>query len=87
MGSNQPKIVIASPDFKRSSVLKHLLGNNGYKTVQANTPEKSLQRLKENSDLLLLDLSLRDAWNLLRRVKKQSKRRDVPPKKSPCHDL
>jgi CheY-like chemotaxis protein len=73
-------LIVEDDDVQRNSIVE-MIGNRDVKTTAVATGEEALSQLKsKHFDCMVLDLGLPDmaGFDLLRRVKRQAKFRDLP---------
>lgn len=69
MAENHPRVVLFSSDPKEGRLISRHLKGKAFRVVQARDPTDCLRYLKKDPDLVLLDLSIKESWRILRQVK------------------
>lgn len=82
MGNVHPRAVVFSSDPKEGRVISRHLRGKAFRVIQAKGPRDRLRCLKKTSDLLLLDLSIKESWRILRLAKNAKRSGHPPPSRS-----
>lgn len=64
------RILLTSSDPGEGSILSRHLRAGAFRVLQARNPEQCLRLSRRDPDLLLLDLSIENAWKVLRGIKR-----------------
>lgn len=72
MSGHHPRIVVAPSDPREGRLLARTLKAGDYRVARAGEWHACERYLKGKTDLLLLDLSIKEAWRLLKGAKKKN---------------
>lgn len=69
MAASHPRVVVFSSDPKEGRVISRHLKGGAFRVIRARDPADCSRYLKKDPDLVLLDLSIKESWRILRRAK------------------
>ncbi len=74
------KILVVDDEPEILMLVRMMLEKHGYETIEARNGEECLQKLKENPDLIILDVMMPgdDGWEVCRKIKKNQQKKDIP---------
>lgn len=69
MGGFHPRVLVFASDPGEGRLISHHLHGKAFRVIQAKGRGDRLRYLKKDPDLVLLDLSIKESWKILRRAK------------------